>query len=109
MNPPSTTLTQSSRYALFSGHEAIEYGREIRLPSFSAKREMNWPGSKSNTGSFSKVNRIRYVSGYFGAMSKTSFTIAVCLPDRNFTGSSGTAAFWGVAAFAGAASRIMQC
>src|SRR6266699_1577167 len=107
MKPPSTTLMHSSRYALFSGHEAIEYGREMRLPSFSAKSEINWPGSKSNTGSFSNVKRIRYVSGNFGAMSKTSFTIAVCLPDRNFTGGSRTTGFWGVTAFAGTASRIM--
>src|SRR2546430_2776038 len=61
----------------------------MRLPSFSAKIEMNCPGSKSNTGSFSKVNRMRYVCGNFGAMSKTSFTITVCLPDRNFTGAPG--------------------
>ena len=88
MNPPSTTLMHSSRNALFSGHEAIEYGREMRLPSFSAKIEMNWPGSKSKTVSFSKVKRIKYVSGYFVVMSKTSFTIAVCFPDRNFTGAS---------------------
>src|SRR6266566_7271104 len=105
MKPPSTTLMHSSRYVLFSGHEAIEYGREIRLPSFSAKIETNWPGSKSNTGSFSKVNRITYVGGNFGAMSKTSFTIAVCLPDRNLTGCSWTTGFCGVTAFAGAVPR----
>src|SRR3989449_7240550 len=79
----------------------------MRLPSFSAKIEMNWPGSKSNTGSFSNVNRMRYVWGNFGAMSKTSFTITVCLPDRNLTGVSWTTGFCGVTAFAGAVPRII--
>ncbi len=40
-------------------------------------------------------------------MSKTSFTMAVCLPDRNFTGASWTTCFWGAAAFAEAVSRII--
>src|SRR5437867_2787626 len=79
----------------------------MRLPSFSAKIEMNWPGSKSNTGSFSNVNRMRYVCGNFGAMSKTSFTITVCFPDRNLTGVSWTTGFCGVTAFAGAVPRII--
>src|SRR2546428_3891556 len=107
MKPPSTILMQSSRESLFSGHEAIEYGREMRLRSFSAKIERNGPGSKSNTGSFSNVNRMRYVWGNFGAMSKTSFTITVCLPDRNLTGVSWTTGFCGVTAFAGAVPRII--
>src|SRR3990170_582922 len=41
-------------------------------------------------------------------MSTTSFTIAVCRPERNFTGGSGMAAFIGAVAFEGAASRIMR-
>src|SRR5205814_10010629 len=48
MNPPSTTLMHSSRNALFSGHDATEYARELRLPSFSATLELNSPGSHSN-------------------------------------------------------------
>src|SRR6267143_1024988 len=67
----------------------------MRFPSFSAKIEMNWPGSKSKTPSFSKVKRIRYVGGNCGAMSKTSFTMAVCFPERNFTGASWITCFVG--------------
>src|SRR3972149_3269501 len=41
-------------------------------------------------------------------MSTTSFTSAVCRPERNFTGGAGMAASGGAAAFEGAASRIMR-
>src|SRR5437773_4487062 len=59
MNPASTTLMHSSRWSFCSGGDAIEYGREIDFPSFSAKIEMNWPAWNSNTrGSPSNVNRI---------------------------------------------------